>query len=60
MTDEPGRVDLLRVLTGLWHLAGSTEPGRVVAEVAAVCVPALCDDVIVDIEEDAGHRYRIR
>ena len=56
----PGRVDLLRVLTGLRHLAGSTEPGRVFAELAAVCVPALCDDVIVDIEEDGGHRYRIR
>jgi len=55
-----GRVDLLRVLTGLRHLAGSTEPGRVFAELAAVCVPALCDDVIVDIEEDGGHRYRIR
>jgi hypothetical protein len=47
---EPGRVDLLRVLTGLRHLAGSTEPGRVFAELAAVCVPALCDDVIVDVE----------
>jgi hypothetical protein len=56
----PGRVDLLRVLTGLRHLAGSTEPGRVFAELAEVCVPALCDDVIVDIEEDGGHRYRIR
>src|SRR4029079_1055586 len=56
----PGRVDLLRVLTGLRHLTGSTEPGRVFAELAAVCVPALCDDVIVDIEEDGGHRYRIR
>ena len=56
----PERVDLLRVLTGLRHLAGSTEPGRVFAELAAVCVPALCDDVIVDIEEDGGHRYRIR
>lgn len=57
---EPGRVDLLRVLSGLRHLAGSTEPGRVFAELAAVCVPALCDDMIVDIEEDGGHRYRIR
>ena len=56
---EPGRIDLLRVLTGLRHLAGSTEPGRVFAELAAVCVPALCDDMIVDIEEDGGHRYRI-
>ena len=56
----PGRVDLWRVLTGLRHLTGSTEPGRVFAELAAVCVPALCDDMTVDIEEDGGHRYRIR
>ena len=42
------------------HLAGCTEPGRVFAELAAVCVPALCDDVIVDMQEDGGHRYRIR
>ena len=56
----PGRVDLWRVLTGLRHLTGSTEPGRVFAELAAVCVPALFDDMKVDIEEDGGHRYRIR
>jgi len=57
---EPARVDLLRVLTGLRHLAGSTEPARVFTELAAVCVPAFCDDIVIDIEEAGGHRYRIR
>jgi len=54
------RVDLRRVLTGLRHLPGSAEPGRVFAELAAVCVPALCDEMIVDIEEAGHQRYRIR
>ena len=30
------------------------------SELAAVRVPALCDDCVVDLEEDGGHRYRIR
>ena len=38
---ERSRVDLLRVLTELRHLAGSTEPGRGFSELAAVSVPAL-------------------
>ena len=59
------RVDLRRVLTGLRHLHGSSEPARVFTDLAAVCVPALCDQMVVDIEEngidEAGvHRYRIR
>src|SRR5690349_15898710 len=58
--ETPSRVDLLRVLTGLRHLPGSTEPGRVFSELAGVCVPALCDEVIITIEEAGGHRYRIR
>src|SRR4051812_49307576 len=54
------RVDLQQVLAGLRHLTGSAEPGRVFAELAAVCVPALCDEMIVDIEEAGNRRYRIR
>ena len=59
------RVDHRRVLTGLRHLHGSSEPARVFTDLAAVCVPALCDQMVVDIEEngidEAGvHRYRIR
>ena len=54
------RVNLQWVLTGLRHLTGSAEPGRVFAELAAVCVPALCDEMIVDIEEAGNRRYRIR
>jgi hypothetical protein len=53
--DDAPRVDLQRVLAGLRHLTGSTEPGRVFAELAAVCVPALCDEMIVDIEEAGGN-----
>jgi hypothetical protein len=64
------RVDLRRVLTGLRHLHGSSEPARVFTKLAAVCVPALCDQMVIDIDENradekgidqAGvHRYRIR
>jgi len=57
---SPSRVDLLRVLTGLRHLRASTEPGRVFSELAGVCVPALCDEVVITLEEAGGHRYRIR
>jgi len=57
---EAPRVDLPRVLTGLRHLAGSAEPGRVFAELAAVCVPALCDDMVIDIQEAGDRRYRVR
>ena len=55
--DEAPQVDLQRVLTGLRHLVGSAEPGRVFAELAAVCVPALCDEMIVDIEEAGDRRF---
>jgi len=57
---EPGRVDLLRVMNGLRQLAGSAEPARVFADLAAVCVPALCDEIEIGVEEAGGHRYRIR
>ena len=59
-SETASRVDLLRVLTGLRHLRASTEPGRVFSDLAGVCVPALCDEVVITIEEAGGHRYRIR
>ena len=57
---ERPRIDLGPVLTGMRHLPASAEPARVFSELAAVRVPALCDDCVVDLEEDGGHRYRIR
>jgi len=57
---EAPRVDLPRVLMGLRHLTGSAEPGRVFTELAAVCVPALCDEMVIDIQEAGNHRYRVR
>jgi hypothetical protein len=53
------RVDLGRVLTGLRHLPAG-EPARVFTELAGVCVPALCDECLIEIVEQGGHRYRIR
>src|SRR5664279_6340763 len=32
----------------------------VFSQLSAVLVPALCDDVSIDLVEDGGHRYRIR
>jgi len=66
--DEPGRrwsvdrdrVDLTRLLAGLRHLSGSPEPARVFAELAAVCVPALCDECLIQITERDRRPYRIR
>ena len=54
------RVDLGRVLTGLRHLSATGEPARVFTELAGVCVPALCDECVIEIVEQGGHRYRIR
>ena len=54
------RVDLGRVLTGLRHLSAAAEPARVFTDLAAVCVPALCDECVIEIVEQGGHRYRIR
>jgi len=54
------RVDLGRVLTGLRHLPAAAEPARVFTELAGVCVPALCDECVIEIVEQGGHRYRIR
>ena len=57
---EASRVDLQWVFTGLRHLTGSAEPGQVFADLAEVCVPALCDEMVIDIEEAVDKRYRIR
>lgn len=54
------RVDLGRVLTGLRHLPASPEPARVFTDLAAVCVPALADECLIEVTELGGHRYRIR
>jgi len=55
-----GRVDLRRVLVGLRHLEASPEPGSGVTELAAVCVPALCDECLIQIAEHGRRPYRIR
>jgi len=58
--DSGRRVDLGRVLTGLRHLSAAADPARVFTDLAAVCVPALCDECVIEIVEQGGHRYRIR
>ncbi|ACV79972.1 ANTAR domain protein [Nakamurella multipartita DSM 44233] len=55
-----GRVALRRVLAGLRHLEASPEPVRVFTELAAVCVPALCDECLIQIAEHGRRPYRIR
>jgi len=47
-------------LTGLRHLSAAAEPARVFTDLAAVCVPALCDECVIEIVQQCGHRYRIR
>src|SRR6188768_1125971 len=54
------RVDLRRVLTGLRYLEASAEPAHVFTGLAAVCVPALCDECLVQISEHGRPPYRIR
>ena len=68
VVDEPGRrstidrdrVDLPRLLGGLRHLTPSPEPARVFTELATVCVPALCDECLIQITEQDRRPYRIR
>ena len=59
-TGDPGRVDLVRVMAALRQLPGSPDPGRVFAELAATCVPAMCDEIVIGIDELDGRRQRIR
>jgi hypothetical protein len=54
------RLDLTRLLAGLRHLTPSPEPARVFAELATVCVPALCDQCLIQITEQDRCPYRIR
>lgn len=55
-----GRINLPTVVAALRHIDASTEPGFVLSHLAAVAVPAVCDEVTIDVTEDGGHRYRIR
>lgn len=54
------RVQLDRVLRGLRHLEGSYEPARVFAGLVQVCVPALCDECLIEVAEEGARPYRIR
>jgi hypothetical protein len=58
-TSLPGRIDVPAAASGLRHLEASPEPVLVFSHLAAVCVPAVCDDVVIDLVEN-GHGYRIR
>ena len=58
-TSLPGRIDVPAAVGGLRHLEASPEPALVFSHLAAVCVPAVCDDIIIDLVEN-GHGYRIR
>jgi hypothetical protein len=55
----PGRIDVPAAVAGLRHLDASPEPALVFSHLAAVCVPAVCDDIVIDLVEN-GHGYRIR
>jgi hypothetical protein len=55
----PGRIEVPVAIAGLRHLEASAEPALVFSHLAAVCVPAVCDDVVIDLVEN-GHGYRIR
>src|ERR1700712_1879886 len=55
----PGRIDVSAAVAGLRHLDASAEPALVFSHLAAVCVPAVCDDIVVDLVEN-DHGYRIR
>ena len=56
---EWSRVDLLRV-TGVRIWPGRPNRGGVFSELAAVSVPALRDEMVIQITEAGTHRYRIR
>src|ERR1700712_2554547 len=55
----PGRIDVSAAVAGLRHLDASSEPALVFSHLAAVCVPAVCDDIVIDLVEN-DHGYRIR
>jgi hypothetical protein len=55
----PERIDVVRAVAGLRHIDPSAEPAMVFSHLAAVCVPAVCDDMVIDLVEN-GQAYRIR
>jgi hypothetical protein len=55
----PDRIDVVRAVAGLRHIDPSAEPAMVFSHLAAVCVPAVCDDMVIDVVEN-GQAYRIR
>ncbi len=57
--DPSDRIDVVRAVAGLRHIDPSAEPAMVFSHLAAVCVPAVCDDMIIDLIEN-GQAYRIR
>ena len=57
---DGARIDLPRLLSGLRFLEASGEPARVFTGLAAVCVPALCEQCLVQITEHGRRPYRIR
>jgi hypothetical protein len=54
------RVRLNRVLSDLRHLDASHEPARVLAGLAQICVPEVCDECLIEVTEQGMNRYRIR
>lgn len=48
------------MLSGLRHLEASHEPARVFAGLAQICVPALCDECLIEVTEQGMNPYRIR
>ncbi len=58
-TTTPDRIDVVRAVAGLRHIDPSAEPAMVFSHLAAVCVPAVCDDMVIDLVEN-GQAYRIR
>jgi hypothetical protein len=59
MVAGPGRIDVVATVAGLRHLDPSPEPALVFSHLAALCVPTVCDEVVIDLVEN-GHGYRIR
>ena len=55
----PGRIDVVATVAGLRHLEPSPEPALVFSHLAALCVPTVCDEVVIDLVEN-GHGYRVR
>jgi hypothetical protein len=58
-TPRPSRADIPATIARLRHLQASPEPALVFTDLAAVCVPVVCDGVVIDVIE-SDHRYRIR